>query len=282
MSLFSTPAQVWLVTGCSRGLGLAVARAALEAGHTVVASGRHPERTAKALADYGDRVRTPRLDVTHEAAIERVVAETIDQFGRIDVLVNNAGYGQLGAFETIAENDLRRQFDTNVFGTMAVTRAVLPHMRRQKSGHVLVTSSIAGLKGFGGASAYAATKFALEGWAETLSMEVEQFGISVTLSEPGFFRTDFLDESSASYGDVEIADYAEFSRTTKAQYDASNHQQPGDPAQYADVVVKLMGEKKPPLRWAAGPDAYEVAQEKAKALRDDSRSLRKLSESTDF
>lgn len=282
MSLFTKSTQVWLVTGCSRGLGLAIARAALEAGHTVVASGRHPERTAKALAEYGDRVRTPRLDVTDSAAVEKVVAETSEEFGRIDVLANNAGYGQLGAFETISDAALRRQFDTNVFGTMAVTRAVLPHMREEKAGRVLVTSSIAGLKGFAGASAYAATKFALEGWAETLAMEVEQFGISVTMSEPGFFRTDFLDESSASYGDVEVPDYEAFSAKTKAQYDASNHEQPGDPAKYADVIVKLMGEKNPPLRWAAGPDAYEVAQEKSKTLHSESKDLRKLSASTNF
>ena len=147
---------------------------------------------------------------------------------------------------------------------------------------MLVTSSIAGLKGFAGASAYAATKFALEGWAETLAMEVEQFGISVTLSEPGFFRTDFLDESSASYGDVQVGDYAAFSTETKAQYDASNHAQPGDPAKYAKAVVELMGEKNPPLRWAAGPDAYEVAQQKAKTLHAESKKLRKLSSSTDF
>lgn len=274
--------QVWLVTGCSRGLGLAIARAALEAGHIVVASGRNPDRTARALAGYGDRVSTPLLDITDTEGVEDIVARTVDEFGRIDVLANNAGYGQLGAFEEISAAALRRQFDTNLFGTMEVTRAVLPQLRKQRSGHVLVTSSIAGLKGFGGASAYAATKFALEGWAETLAMEVEQFGITVTLSEPGFFRTDFLDESSAAYGDIAQPDYAEYSATMKKQYDDSNHQQPGDPAKYGEAIVQLLARERPPLRWAAGADAYDVAREKADVLNEGAKQWKDLSSSTSF
>lgn len=274
--------QTWLVTGANRGLGLALARAALEAGHRVVASSRHPEQASEALGGPHDRLRTPHLDITDHEAVERVVAEAIQEFGGIDVLVNNAGYGQLGAFETISEAELRRQFETNLFGTMDVTRTVLPQLRQQRQGRVLITSSIAGLKGFPGASAYAATKFALEGWAETLAQEVQPFGITVTLSEPGFFRTDFLDASSASYGSVDVPDYAEFSAETKKGYDESNHAQPGDPAKYAAAVVQLMGQAHPPLRWAAGPDAYEVAREKAKTLSEGAEELKELSSSTGF
>ncbi|MGW4444083.1 SDR family NAD(P)-dependent oxidoreductase [Streptomyces sp. NPDC004682] len=274
--------KTWFITGAGRGLGLEVARAALESGDRVVAAARRPEVAAAELSGFGDRLLTVRLDVTDHAAVQAGVDAAVDRFGRIDVLVNNAGYGQLGTFEEISAPAMERQFATNVFGTMAVTRAVLPVMRAQRSGRILTVSSIAGLRGFEGASAYTATKFALEGWSETLGLEVAQFGIKVTLLEPGFFRTDFLDPSSASYGDVDVPDYAEYSAKQKAGYDAANHQQTGDPVRYGRAVVALAASDEPPVRFAAGPDSYEIVTNRAETLRVNAEKWRDLSVSTDF
>ncbi|MHB9848846.1 oxidoreductase [Streptomyces krungchingensis] len=274
--------KAWFITGASRGLGLEVARAALESGDRVVAAARKPEQASAALSGFGDRLLTLKLDVTDHAAVQAGVDQAVERFGRIDILVNNAGYGQLGAFEEISATAMERQFATNVFGTMAVTRAVLPVMREQRSGHVFTVSSIAGLMGFEGASAYTATKFALEGWAETLGLEVAQFGIKVTLVEPGFFRTDFLDPSSASYGDVEVSDYADYSAAQKAGYDAANHNQTGDPVKFGKAVVALAVADEPPVRFAAGPDAYEIVTNRAETLRVNAEKWRDLSVSTDF
>ncbi|MET8811675.1 oxidoreductase [Streptomyces sp. NPDC004549] len=274
--------KTWFITGAARGLGLEVARAALESGDRVVAAARRPESAAARLSGFGDRLLTVKLDVTDHAAVQAGVDAAVDRFGRIDVLVNNAGYGQLGTFEEVSASAMERQFATNVFGTMAVTRAVLPVMRAQRSGRVLTVSSIAGLMGFEGASAYTATKFALEGWSETLGLEVAQFGIKVTLVEPGFFRTDFLDPSSASYGDVEVPDYAAYSAEQKAGYDAANHQQTGDPVKYGQALVALAASDEPPVRFAAGPDSYEIVTNRAETLRVNAEKWRDLSVSTDF
>jgi NAD(P)-dependent dehydrogenase (short-subunit alcohol dehydrogenase family) len=250
--------KVWFVTGAARGIGFEIARAALAAGDSVVATGRSHERLEAAFAPYGERVLAVALDVAEEAQAEAAVAAALDRFGRIDVLVNNAGYGQLGLFEENAAREIERQFATNVFGTFHVTRAVLPVMRRQRAGRVFNLSSMGGALGFMGASIYCATKFAVEGFSESLAAEVEPFGIHVTIVEPGFFRTDFLDGSSVRYGGRTIDDYREISTQARATYNGHNHRQAGDPVKLGTALVDLASAPQPPLRYAAGSDAVDA------------------------
>ena len=250
--------KIWFVTGAARGIGFEIARAALAAGDSVVATGRSRERIEAAFAPYGQRVLAVTLDVADEAQAEAAVAAALARFGRIDVLVNNAGYGQLGLFEENESGEIERQFATNVFGTFHVTRAVLPAMRRQRSGRIFNLSSMGGVLGFMGASVYCATKFAVEGFSESLAPEVEPFGIHVTIVEPGFFRTDFLDGSSVRYGTRAVADYAALSAEAKATYADHNHRQAGDPAKLGTALVELASVDEPPLRYAAGSDAVDA------------------------
>jgi len=275
--------KTWFITGANRGIGLGIARAVLEAGDQVVATARKPEQVEAGLADVGGgRLLALRLDVTDQASIQAAVDAASERFGRIDVLVNNAGYGQLGVFEQQSATAIERQFDTNFFGTLAVTRAVLPIMRAQRSGHVFTVSSIGGLIGAEGGSIYSATKFALEGWSEGISFELKPFGIKTTLIEPGFFRTDFLDASSVSYGDIDIADYADYAVSFKAHLDAMNHRQAGDPNKLGKVLVTLAASNEPPVRFAAGSDAYDVITGRATKDRAVADQWRELSASTDI
>ncbi len=273
--------KTWFITGASRGIGLEIARSALEAGDQVVATGRKAEQVEAGLAGAGDRLLALRLDVTDQASIEAAVEAATQRFGRIDVLVNNAGYGQLGVFEQQSSADIDRQFATNVFGVFAVTRAVLPLMRAQRSGHIFTVSSIGGLVGAEGGSIYSATKFALEGWSEGISFELKPFGVRTTLIEPGFFRTDFLDSSSVSFGEIAIPDYAAYSAGFKAQLDAANHTQAGDPAKLGKAIVALAASDDPPVRFAAGSDAYGVITDRATKDRTVADKWRELSISTD-
>ncbi|MGV6871803.1 SDR family NAD(P)-dependent oxidoreductase [Pseudochelatococcus sp. B33] len=283
--------KTWFITGASRGLGLEIARAALEAGDRVVATARRPEQVEAGFAEAGlveaglagqadGRLLALRLDVTDQASIDAAVADASRRFGRIDVLVNNAGYGQLGAFEQQSVADIDRQFATNVFGVFAVTRAVLPLMRAQRSGLVFTVSSTGGLAGAEGGSIYCATKHALEGWSESLRIELAQFGIRTTLIEPGFFRTDFLDPSSVSYGDIAIPDYANYSAGVRAHLDRINHRQAGDPAKLGKAVVTLVASDDPPVRFAASADAYDILIARAETNRAEADRWRELSRST--
>ncbi|WP_246793393.1 SDR family NAD(P)-dependent oxidoreductase [Burkholderia perseverans] len=272
----------WLITGANRGLGMEIARAALEAGDRVLATARNPAPIAAALDGFGERLATTRLDVTDAASIAAAVELARQRFGGIDVLVNNAGYGQLGPFELISPAAIERQFATNVFGAFEVTRAVLPVMRAQRSGHVVTLSSIAGLIGIEGVSIYCATKFALEGWSESLGQEVARFGIRTTLIEPGRFRTDFLDASSVSHGDLAIGDYDAFAAENRAELDAGNHQQAGDPVKLGRAVVTLVRAPEPPVRYGAGSEAYGVMVARAERLRAEAEAWRELSLSNDL
>ncbi|WP_070107515.1 oxidoreductase [Burkholderia plantarii] len=272
----------WLITGANRGLGLEIARAALDAGDRVLATARDPAPIAAALDGFGERLATTRLDVTDAASIAAAVDLARQRFGGIDVLVNNAGYGQLGPFELISPAAIERQFDTNVFGAFEVARAVLPVMRAQRSGHVVTLSSIAGLIGIEGASIYCASKFALEGWSESLGQEVARFGIRTTLIEPGRFRTDFLDASSVSHGDLAIDDYAALAADSRAELDAGNHQQAGDPVKLGRAVVTLVHAPEPPVRYGAGSEAYGVMVARAERLRAEAEAWRELSLSNDL
>ncbi|MCX5569360.1 oxidoreductase [Kaistia nematophila] len=273
--------KTWFVTGSTRGIGAEIVKAALRQGDRVVATGRDPAAIRDAFADAGDRVLALALDVTDAAQITAAVEAAIQKFGRIDVLVNNAGYGHLGLFEETAAGDAERQFATNVFGLFNVTRAVLPVMRGQRAGHIFNLSSVAGLRGGLGGSLYCASKFAVEGFSESLVQEVAPFGIHVTVVEPGFFRTDFLDETSVRFGSNVIADYAEVSAQIRNGYRERNHQQAGDPAKLADVIVDLAGREKPPFRYAAGTDAAAILAAKIERLQGEYEATRPLSPTTD-
>lgn len=274
--------RTWFVSGANRGLGLEIARAALEAGDQVVATARRPEQITERLEGFGDRLLPVALDVTDRLMIAQSVEAAKSRFGRIDILVNNAGYGQLGAFELVSEDAIERQFATNVFGVFAVTRAILPIMRAQRSGHVITIASIAGLIGFDGASIYCASKFALEGWSESLSLELAQFGIRTTVVEPGVFRTDFLDQSSVAHGDLEIADYTDYTAKRRAGLDKVNHQQAGNPAKLGSALVALAASANPPVRFGVGSDAYETIVNRASKHREEADLWRDLTRSTDF
>ncbi len=273
-------AQTWFITGANRGIGLQTARVALAAGHRVVATARRGSDAAAALGDRDD-VLALELDVTKLGQINTAVVAAKDRFGSIDVLVNNAGYGHLGLFEETTDADARAQFETNVFGLMNVTRAVLPVMRAQRSGRVFNLSSVAGIAGFPMASLYCASKFAVEGYSLALAEEVRPFGIHVTLVAPGFIRTDFLDPSSYRMPDAAIPDYAEMDAQLRAAYLPMNHLQPGDPARLAQALVQLAATDAPPLRWSAGSDAVAMVDARLAALKAELDAGSALSASVD-
>jgi NAD(P)-dependent dehydrogenase (short-subunit alcohol dehydrogenase family) len=270
--------KVLLVTGAGRGMGVDIAQAALAAGYAVVATGRDPKKVAQAVGESGDLL-TVALDVTDPASAQTAVAAAVDRFGRIDVLVNNAGNFYAGFFEEIAPEDFRAQVETNLFGPLNVTRAVLPVMRAQRSGLVVAISSTAGLIGQEFCTAYAASKFAVEGWIESLTPEVAPFGIRTMLVEPGFFRTELLTPESTSYAEPSIDDYAERTRQTVTAWTGMNGLQGGDPAKLATALVQLASSDEPPLRWAAGADAVGILEQKAKALLTQADAYRALSSS---
>ena len=276
--------KTWFITGATRGLGKDIALAALGAGENVVATGRKAEDVQVALADAdaGERLLAIALDVADATRPAQVVEAAIGRFGRIDVLVNNAGYGQLGHFETLTPAQIEAQYRTNVFGLYDVTRAVLPGMRAQASGHILNISSIGGVVGFGGCAAYTSSKFAIEGFSEDVAIDVRPFGIRVTIVEPGFFRTDFLEGSSVKYGDVAIDDYAEADASQRAQYGAHSGKQAGDPKKLADALLRIVAADEPPLRYAAGSDAVRMTRETLEKRLAELDRWRELSEGTDF
>lgn len=277
------PVQVWFITGANRGIGAHIARAALAAGHQVVATGRNLDQLRAAWPDaaaHADKLALVALDVTDPAQAAAAVQAAVERFGRIDVLVNNAGYGSLGNFEEVSADDVQRQFATNVFGLMHVLRATLPVMRRQRAGRVLNISSIGGALGFEGSSIYCASKFAVEGLSASVALEVARFGIHVTAVEPGFFRTDFLDASSVHYGGTPVADYADIA-SAAASYGQYNHAQPGDPAKLGAVLVELARMPNPPAQFVAGSDAVAMLTGALQARLESVRAHAALSTSTD-
>jgi NAD(P)-dependent dehydrogenase (short-subunit alcohol dehydrogenase family) len=274
--------KVWLVTGSASGIGAGIALAALAAGDRVVATDLDLDRLNVTYAGFGDQVLTTQLDIRDQTQAHAAVSACLEHFGRLDVLVNNAGYGQFGPFEEVEPEAIERQFATNVMGTFNVTRAVLPVLRKQRSGHVINMSSNGGFKGVAGASMYSATKFALEGFSESLAQEITGFGIKLTLVEPGAFRTDFLDSRSLKLGSGEIPDYDEYRARAQAVFAARNHQQVGDPARLGAAVVHLVNEPHPPLRFIAGADALKVVEDKLEAVAEETARWRELTLSTDF
>jgi NAD(P)-dependent dehydrogenase (short-subunit alcohol dehydrogenase family) len=274
-----TDKKVWLVTGAGRGMGVDIAKAALAAGNAVVATGRRPEAVEQALGGAQDDLLVVKLDVTSPADAEAAAQAAVDRFDRIDVLVNNAGNFYAGFFEEISPEDFRAQIETILFGPINVTRAVLPLMRAQRSGLIVVISSTAGIVGQEFCTAYAASKFGVEGWIESLNPEVAPFGIRTMVVEPGFFRTELLTPESTNYAEPSIEDYAERTEQTVAVWNSMNGQQGGDPAKLANALVWLAGQEEPPLRFAAGADAIATFEQKANDLLAQADAHRELSAS---
>jgi NAD(P)-dependent dehydrogenase (short-subunit alcohol dehydrogenase family) len=270
--------KVWLITGAGRGLGVDIAKAAMAAGHKVVATGRNTAKVAKALGESADLL-VVKLDITKPSDAESAVKATVDRFGRIDVLVNNAANFYAGFFEELTPEQMERQLSTSLVGPMNVTRPVLAVMRKQRSGLIITISSTAGLIGFEFGSAYAASKFGLEGWMQSLQAEVEPFGINTITVNPGFFRTELLTEESTNFAKGTIADYNE--RRTKQMefWKGYNGQQSGDPAKLAEALITISSQEKPPRRFLAGADAVATAEQVAATLLQQTEAYRKLSSS---
>jgi NAD(P)-dependent dehydrogenase (short-subunit alcohol dehydrogenase family) len=273
--------RVWFITGASRGFGALIAEAALAAGDAVVATARDPSTVTARLGSH-ERLLATRLDVTSEAEAHEAAGQAVKKFGRIDILVNNAGYGLLGAIEEASAAETTKLFGTNVFGLLGVTRAVLPHMRRQRAGHIINVSSVGGYTGYPGWGVYGATKFAVEGITEALAGEVAPLGIKVTVVEPGFFRTDFLDETSLSRTAQHIEDYSETVGKTRAHAADVNHGQRGDPRKLASAFIALANAKNPPLRLPLGSDTVERIEAKNAFVARELASWREVATSTDF
>jgi NAD(P)-dependent dehydrogenase (short-subunit alcohol dehydrogenase family) len=272
--------KVWLITGSTRGLGRALAEAVLAAGHKLMATGRDPGQLKDLVVLYGDQVRAVALDVTSEQAAANAVVETIKAFGRLDVVANNAGYGDVCPIEDMSMDEFRAQIETNLFGVVHVTKAALPFMREQGSGHILQFSSVGGRIGPIGRAAYAAAKWGVEGFSEVLSKEVGPLGVKVTIIEPGGFRTDFAGSSTSiregrpEY-DATVGKIARFQRDF-------NGKQPGDPAKAAAAVLRITGIDNPPLRLILGSDAFQAIEQNDLAKSNSDREWKELSISTDF
>lgn len=271
--------KVWFITGASRGLGVDIVRAALDAGHAVVATGRTPERVSAAVGAHDDLL-VAELDVTDPASAQAAVDAAVHRFGRIDVLVNNAGNFYAGYFETVSPEQLRAQMETNFFGPLNVTRAVLPVLRRQRSGQIITVTSAAGLLGQEFCAAYAASKFALEGWMESLRFDVAPYGIATMAVEPGFFRTELLVEGSSTiWPALDVEDYAERTEQTITAWKDANGQQGGDPAKLARALVTLSDSGDLPLRFLAGVDVMAGVEQNLATIQGQVDAHRELSAS---
>lgn len=270
--------EVWLITGASRGMGTEFAEAALDDGHAVVATGRDTNTVAETVGESDDLL-VAELDVTSRANAEDATEAAVNRFGGIDVLVNNAGNFYAGYFEELTPEQIDRQLAVTLRGAMNVTRAVLPVMREQRSGHVISISSTAGLVGIEFVTAYAASKFGLEGWMMSLQHEVEPFGIDTTIVNPGFFRTELLTEDSTNYADPSIEDYDERRDEQQEWWNAQNQQQPGDPAKLAQALLTIADEAEPPSRFIAGSDAISLAEQRVADLQEQIDAYRDLSTS---
>jgi len=250
--------KVWFITGAGTGIGAGTARSALRAGHRVIATARSLQKLRSAYHDIlGDQLAFIEMDVTNEARVKAAVGEAVMQFGRIDVLVNNAGYSLLGNFEEFTTDQIERQFAPNFWGVVHVMRAVLPILRQQRSGHIINISSVAGVVGQAAVAAYGASKFAVEGLSLAVAREVEKFGIKVTVVEPGFFRTGLLDPRSVEWSSEHIEDYGPAGNIAAA-WSVYDGQQPNDPAALGEVLVQIAGMQHPPLVFAAGSDALDT------------------------
>ena len=273
--------KVWVITGAGRGMGLSIAKAALAAGHKVVATGRNTDKVTQAVGKSADLL-VVKLDVTSPADAVAAVGAVIDRFGRIDVLVNNAASFYAGFFEELTPEQMERQLATSLLGPMNVTRAVLPIMRKQRSGRIISISSSASFAGFEFGTAYAASKFGLDGWMELLQAEVEPFGIQTLTVNPGFFRTELLTEESTNYAEPSLADYDERREQQLAFWKSQNGKQAGDPVKLAEALVALASQEELPRRFIAGADFIGTAQQKIEVLQRQIDAFRDLSTTLAF
>jgi NAD(P)-dependent dehydrogenase (short-subunit alcohol dehydrogenase family) len=273
--------KVWLITGAGRGMGVEITKAALAAGHKVVATGRNTDSVAKALGE-NENLLIVKLDITKQADADAAIDSAVQKFGRIDILVNNAANFIAGFFEELSQEEIGQQLQTSLIGPMIVTRAVLPVMRKQRSGHIISISSTAGITSLEFCSAYSASKFGLEGFMQALQTEVLPFGINTTIVNPGFFRTELLTEQSTKYADKPIPDYSEKREQLMQFWKGANGQQPGDPAKLAQALVIIANEEKPPLRFLAGADAVATAEQVATTLQQQANAYRELSSGMAF
>lgn len=270
--------SVWFITGAGRGMGVDIAKAALTAGHQVVATGRDTEKVAEAVGS-SENLLVVKLDVTSQADADAAAKATIDRFDRVDVIVNNAASFYAGFFEELSQRQIDLQLATSLHGPMNVSRAFLPVMRQQKSGKIIAISSTASLVGFAFCSAYSASKFALDGWMESLQQEVSPFGIQTMIVNPGFFRTELLTKQSTQYADLTIADYSERRTQQEAFWASANGTQGGDPAKLAKALITLDKEPQLPLRFLAGADAIQTAEQMIAILKQQIEAYRELSSS---
>jgi NAD(P)-dependent dehydrogenase (short-subunit alcohol dehydrogenase family) len=273
--------KIWFITGCSAGFGRELAQQVLERGDRAVLTARNPAQIDAPVAQHGDRALVLPLDLTDEATIEKAVADAEAHFGRIDVLVNNAGYGYFSAIEEGEDVEIRRQFETNVFGLFSLTRHVLPGMRQRRSGHIVNFSSIGGLMAFAATGYYHATKFAVEGFSESLAAEVKPLGLEVTIVEPGRFRTDWAGRSVIE-SRTTIDDYAETAGARRAAARAYSGKQPGDPVRGAAAIIEAVDADRPPLRLLLGSEAYQLALSHLDTMRETIEAWRDLTISADF
>ncbi|MEU4839053.1 oxidoreductase [Nocardia testacea] len=273
--------KIWLVTGASSGFGRAITRAAIDAGDTVIAVARRTAALDDLVAAHPDQVEALALDVTDTERIETAVADIVARYGRIDVLVNNAGRTQVGAVEETTDRELRDLFDLHFFGPAALTRAVLPHMRAQRSGAIVMMSSVGGQLSFAGFSAYSATKFALEGFSEALAEEVAPFGIDVLIVEPGAFRTGLFG-AGAAYFSAENEVYTETAGATRRMVETGDGTQPGDPAKAAAAIRAALDAERTPLRLPLGEDAVDGILDHLDAVRTDITEWEKITRATAF
>jgi NADP-dependent 3-hydroxy acid dehydrogenase YdfG len=273
--------RIWLITGSSSGFGRSLTEAVLKQGDRVVATARKPEQLEDLGQQYLETMKTVRLDVTRQREVREAVEIALSTFGRIDVLVNNAGYGTMGAIEEVSDEDIKHQFDTNLFGALNMIRAVLPTLRQQHSGHILNISSVGGMVSFAGTGIYCATKFALEAVSEALAQEVKPLGINVTIIEPGAFRTDFSGRSIVT-PDQTIPDYAETSGKLIEWNQDINGNQPGDPEKAAAAMIQVVASEHPPLRLALGEDAIQGIEQKLQSVQDELETWKTISLNTAF
>jgi len=273
--------KVWLITGAGRGMGVDITKAALAAEHKVVATGRNIDSVAKALGE-NENLLIVKLDVTKQGDADAAVNAAVEKFGRVDVLVNNAANFIAGFFEELTQVEIEQQLQTSLYGPMIVTRAVLPVMRKQRSGHIISISSTAGLTSLEFCSAYSASKFGLEGFMQALQTEIGPFGINTTIVNPGFFRTELLTEQSTKYADNPIADYTEKREQLMQFWKGANGRQTGDPAKLAEALIKIASEEKPPIRFLAGADAIATAEQVAATLQQQANAYREVSSAMAF
>ncbi|SKB83707.1 oxidoreductase [Dyadobacter psychrophilus] len=275
--------KIWFVTGASKGLGLTLVQKLLASGIKVAATSRNLEDLQKAVGNDSPQFLPLATNLKSEASVQEAIEKTVAHFGRIDVVVNNAGYGLLGSVEELSDNEVRENFEINVFGVFTVIRKAMPYLRAQRSGHILNISSIGGfMGGFPGFGAYCATKFAVNGLSESLAEEVRAFGVHVTVVEPGYFRTNFLTDSSIGLPKIQIEDYKEVRDSQNAHQNEINGKQPGDPEKAAEAMIRIVSEANPPMNLFLGSDAFSVANGKIAAVQKELADWKELTVSTDF